>query len=169
MARTRTRRRRAAPAATYAFRPDSPISKFGISADVAGQTIEQLAHANGGAAKPEQLVDVARPRRHPLHGYFEWRDDVAAEAHRISQARNLIRAVVIQPAPSAPTYIRAFVSIVPGHGYELIAAVMSDEHKRNQLVARALAELEQMQARYAHLVELADVWTAASRARRRVA
>lgn len=154
---------------TYAFRSDSPISKFGISAEVTGRTIEQIARAHGGAARPEQLVDVARPRDHPLHDYFEWRDNVAAEAHRVAQARNLIRAVVVRALPSEPTLVRAFVNLAPGRGYELIAAVMSDEDKRNQLLARALAELEQLQARYAHLVELAEVWTAASRAKKKAA
>jgi len=151
------------------FRPDSPISKFGISAEVAGRTIEQIAIENGGHAKPEQLVDVARSNNHPLHSYFEWRDDVAAEAHRRAQARSLIQAIVIQAAPSEPVYVRAFVSIVPGRGYEMLGAVMSNEDKRNQLLARALSELEQMQTRYAHLVELADIWEAASRIRRRAA
>lgn len=169
MARSR-RRRAASTASAYAFRPDSPISRFGFSAEIAGRTIERIARENGGAARPEQLVDVARPRDHPLHGYFEWRNDVAAEAHRRSQACNLIRAVIVrQPTAAAPTYVRAFVNLAPGRGYEMIATVLSDEDKRNQLLARALAELEQMQARYAHLVELADIWVAASRARRRAA
>ena len=153
--------------ARFRFKEGSPIAKFGVSAEDAGRAIEAIAAQNGGQAKPELLVDVARNARHPLHTYFEWDDDVAGEHYRVIQARTLIRSIIIVPARGSNTVIRAFVSVDPGHGYELIADVMSDADKRAKLLARALAELEQIQARYSDLKELAEVWRAAEKVKRK--
>ena len=155
--------------ARYRFKEGSPISHFGVSAEDAGRTIEAIVARNGGQAKAEMVVEVARNVAHPLHSYFEWDDEVAGEAYRVMQARTLIRSVVIV-APLEPTkVIRAFVSVNPGEGYELIAAVMSDVDKRSKLLARALIELEQMQARYSDLCELAEVWKAAKKVKKKAA
>jgi hypothetical protein len=40
---------------------------------------------------PEAVVEAARDEASPLHGYFEWDDASAAHAHRLHQARVLIK------------------------------------------------------------------------------
>ncbi len=153
--------------AKYSFKEGSPISNFGVSAEDAGRTIEAIAARNGGQAKPEMLVDVARRVSHPLHHYFEWDDATAGEHYRVMQARALIRSVVIHVSNEPTRVIRAFVSVNPGKGYELIGDVMSDVDKRAKLLSRALIELDQMQARYSDLRELAKVWEAAARVKKK--
>lgn len=39
------------------------------------------------------VVESARPSDAPLHPFFEWDDARAAEAHRLEQARSMIRRV----------------------------------------------------------------------------
>lgn len=51
--------------------------------------------AQGGTLTPQAVVAAAKDPTNPLHNYFEWRDDIAAEAFRIDQARTLIRSVKV--------------------------------------------------------------------------
>lgn len=48
-----------------------------------------------GRLQPADVVTDARDPTSPLHSHFEWDDSVAAERHRLSQARTLIRSVKI--------------------------------------------------------------------------
>jgi hypothetical protein len=49
-----------------------------------------------GRLIPAEVVSDARDPASPLHAQFEWDDSKAAEAHRLSQARTLIRSVKIE-------------------------------------------------------------------------
>ena len=65
-----------------------------VSADIAGPELERVK-AEHGALTAELVVDEARSEDAPLHPVFEWRDEVAAEQHRMQQAYRLIRALVV--------------------------------------------------------------------------
>ena len=58
--------------------------------------IAAIAESNGGRLTPELVVEAARDPASPLHSHFEWDDPKAAAAHRLDQARTLIRSVKIQ-------------------------------------------------------------------------
>ncbi len=59
------------------------------SKEIAGrlQTLED----SKGVIKPSTVLEDARNPESPLHDKFEWDDNTAAEAHRLQQARDLIR------------------------------------------------------------------------------
>jgi hypothetical protein len=48
-----------------------------------------------GTLTPGAVVEAARPEDHPLHGQFEWDDEIAGAAYRCAQAAQLIRSVKI--------------------------------------------------------------------------
>jgi hypothetical protein len=56
-----------------------------------------------GEVSPETIVDTAKDRKSPLHQVFEWDDNVAAQEHRLHQARQLIRTIVVRPKESRPS------------------------------------------------------------------
>lgn len=59
------------------------------------------------------VLEDARSDDSPLHGYFEWDDGVAAEAHRLTQAASLIRRVkvtVIAAPEAEPIRVRAYIA-----------------------------------------------------------
>ncbi|HUD75319.1 MAG TPA: hypothetical protein VMQ76_09630, partial [Terracidiphilus sp.] len=56
--------------------------------------LRAIADKNGGLLLPEKVVEAARPVSSPLHSWFEWNDNKAAENYRIWQARQLIRVTV---------------------------------------------------------------------------
>lgn len=107
--------------------------------------LEALREAAGGLLLPAAVVEYARDPTSAMHNHFEWDDGAAAELHRLSQARAVIRAVIrIMPAGNrGPTEVRAYVSVqkdrVSGGGYRSIDDVLSDE----AMAASAAAEIEQ--------------------------
>ena len=66
-----------------------------------------------GELTPTLVVDEARPETSPLHQYFEWNDDVAAEQYRRVQASHLIRSVKItfDGETGQPRPIRGFLAV----------------------------------------------------------
>jgi len=46
-----------------------------------------------GRLTPEQVVEAATDKKHPLHGEFEWNNKKAGHLYRMEQARTLIRSV----------------------------------------------------------------------------
>jgi hypothetical protein len=64
----------------------------GVRAETVVAECERLAKRDG-AIVAKTLVNESRPTSAPLHPAFEWNDTKAAEQHRLSQARAIIRSV----------------------------------------------------------------------------
>ena len=120
---------------------------------------EQLARIEKrGALTPKAVVDASRRSNAPLHDYFEWRDDVAADKYREVQAKEIIRSVELVIEGSEPT--RAFVSVTLEGGersYVNVEAALSVQQTRDEVLATALSELRAFERKYSTLAELAEV------------
>jgi len=57
--------------------------------------LTRIYHNNGGL-KASDVLDEARSEDSPIHEYFEWDDSVAANLHRLKQARVLIRVTPVE-------------------------------------------------------------------------
>lgn len=141
---------------------------YRVPAQVVGTELERLRTRYNGRLEADMVVHVAKSSSHPLHDLFEWDDNVAAQAYRVDQARQVIRSieVVIKEAPQSKP-VRAFVSVVRDRdrSYTSVQHAMSDEALRKQVLMQAFAELEAWRRRYAELVELANVFVAIDEAR----
>ena len=134
-----------------------------VSAQTAYDTVQELYEQGKSSAK--DLVDASRPEYAPLHGLFEWDDSVAAEKYRESQARLIIRSLVIVPEDDEQQpVVRAFSKVEPvSNGlYEPTFVIMKDEGKREMLLNRAKDELKAFAVKYGNLTELAGVIDAIS-------
>lgn len=115
-----------------------------------------------GMLMPERVVEFASNPDTALHSRFTWDDTEAAKAHRLWQARVLIR-VVVREVPNTNTRepIRTYVSLgsdrKDGGGYRTLVSVMEDDELRAELLAQAKAEARRWADRYRDLVELAKV------------
>lgn len=96
--------------------------------------IEQIK----GRVTPKTLLERARPKTSPIHKLFEWDDSVAAEKHRVEQARRLIASVtitVVNVAHPVRQYHSVPVRIATGAGRrEFVTravAVANTEHMMN--------------------------------------
>jgi len=146
-----------------------PHVNIKVRAQVAGERLEKIRLTHAGRLTPEMVVKDAKPKKSPLHCAFEWDDSKAAAGYRIVQARDLIRAIIVvtDEAPDA-TPVRAFVHIEDDERhYTSVQHVMSDKQLRTQVVNRALKELTDWQKRYEELKELAVVFAAIKKVKRR--
>ena len=135
-------------------------SRIKLDAQTAGEVCGELEKE--GRLTPAELVETSRDEAAPLHGAFEWRDEIAAEKYREVQAGHIIRSLeVVITGTSEP--VRAFfpVSIVgEARCYTRTETILRDENARATLLERALAELEAFKRKYKTLGELADVFAA---------
>ena len=124
--------------------------------------LKRIAEENGGLLQPETVVDEARPESSPLHSRFEWDDGVAGENYRIWQARQLIR-VVVEVISATGEKENVFVSLTSDrrkNGYRVMTEVLSDADMRQKMLADALTELELFRDKYKRLRELAVIFSA---------
>ena len=135
------------------YRPAQGAQFDEDQAVVLGKAVEKL----GGAAKPKQIVDLARPANSPLHSMFEWDDDAAAEKYRLAQARNHLNHLeIVVTIKGKPEGTRAFHSVRVEIGdeeetermYCSVPLVRSNRKLSDQVIATALKELEGWQRRY---------------------
>ncbi len=65
--------------------------KYAVSAQIAGEIIESLP-----ARSAEDLLKAAKKKSSPIHNQFEWDDSLAAQQHRLHQARVMIKSLHIE-------------------------------------------------------------------------
>ena len=123
----------------------------------------------------EAIVDFARPDESPLHDEFEWDDTIAGAKFRLVQAGCLIRRVHVtiqKPTGGEAVSVRAYVSLasdrIEGGGYRPILEVMTDEQRYQEMLATALAELENFQRRFRELKELSPILQTIDKATKRI-
>lgn len=136
---------------TYRARPGSPLTD--ASAAKLGTFIERTFGEDGCTA--EQLVFKARPKRSPIHRYFEWDDTIAANAYREKQARDYLGAIeIVYVRNETPEHTRAYHNVVVGRNGESERAyvparvVWKQEELAYQVVSKARRELESWTDRY---------------------
>lgn len=101
----------------------------------------QLSKANGGKITADEVVRVAADPDSPLHSYFEWDDNEAANKYRTMQARALIRTCTLKITTNkrtikAPYYVRDPEADTMTQGYVETAKIRNDEDmKRDVLIA----------------------------------
>lgn len=128
-------------------------------AEVTGKVFEELANSEKGLS-PRTLVDASRDVNAPLHNEFEWRDDVAAEKYRLTQAQGIItnlRIVTVQ-ADGSQALDRAFV-VKPGgeSQYVFIQNALSREDWRDHLLEEARRECKAFLGKYRRIKALAGI------------
>lgn len=133
----------------------------GINAQEAGEALESLERSRGRRLQAADVVKAARSKRSVLHDAFEWDDGEAAREYRLTQARDMIRhVVVVSHATPEPTTHRAYVHLDEGDAgtsYIPTVVAMGDSELREQMLLRALREANSWSKRYDELVELSGV------------
>lgn len=102
-----------------------------------------------------------------LYLSLEWDNDKAAHEHRIWQVRRLISIHVVYDSGARQVVSLSIDRKQPGGGYRSIEDVLPNVDLRECMLADAVKELERVQLKYNHLHELADVWKAKDKVKRR--
>lgn len=113
----------------------------------------------GDSATPSQIVDRARDEGSELHKCFEWRDDVAAEKYRLTQAREVVCHLVIkETAREDKPPIRFFYAPEASSGYSPTMRIVRNQDVYQELLASALRDLEAFRRKYHSLTELEAIF-----------
>jgi hypothetical protein len=134
--------------------------------------MERIRSKRGGVLTPSDVVRAAQAKHSPLHNHFCWDDTKAAHEYRLWQARELIVRVTIELPEKPDTETQVFVSLRSdrsrkGGGYRHITDVMTNAELRAELLEEALADFRTWEARYQRVRELAPVFAAAKRVKRK--
>ncbi len=133
----------------------------GANADAkaVGEHLELLRKQHKGELTPSDVLEDARHDNSPLHSFFEWDDSVAAEQHRLQQARGLIRSVVAiyvrEDKPATRTKMFVHVPEPGAPHYREASHAMSQSKTREMVLKTALAELHAWKRKYKDLQEFA--------------
>lgn len=127
-----------------------------VDAQTAGNELQRI-YERDGVIEPETVVAESRTPSAPLHSCFEWDDEKAAHKYRITQAQNIIRAIVVVDEAKQPE-TRAFVNVQ--REYHPVSVVVRNPEKREILLQNALSELRWFERKYNTLQELSNVFAA---------
>lgn len=123
----------------------------------------QAIYDTHGELNEELVVEMARPKDHPLHHHFEWNNRVAGDQWRRHQAGELIRSckVVYRGGDDVPKHVRAFPSVA-AHTYVPVDEVLSNPVATEVVLNQMRREWKQMEARYGHFEEYRAMVAAAA-------
>src|SRR5260221_7803509 len=163
----RTRRTTAphVPTIRYSFREGPLPIKNAKDADPQriGEALAEIAAAGEGHLTPHATVAAARDPHNALHPYFEWDDQMAADAYRLDQARGLIRLIRIEDdtQENAPP---AFFSVSEGKAgvsYRTHADVLGSLTLQDAVLRAAERDLKAFEDRYKRLEDICEIVHAA--------
>lgn len=130
--------------------------------DTVTAELKRLEETRGLTA--ENVVRAAKSPKSVLHKHFEWDDKKAGAEYRLSQARQLIDAVVVSfvEGDQVSEPVRAFVATGPSQArYQFVITALANQESREALLKAAFSELAAFSRKYKHLNELAEVFRAA--------
>ena len=141
----------------------SGVPSRGIDPEVAYYELESI-RTKRGKLTDTCVLEEARNESHPLHNWFNWDDDVAAEEYRRLQAQNLIRSLVVVYVESPKTPVRAYQVLKkePTKSesrtvYSTTEEVLSSPEGRDKLIADAIKAAMDFRRRFKMLHELEHV------------
>lgn len=126
--------------------------------DLVKQALQALADRNDGLLTPDAVVAAARPRDSALHGFFTWDNRAAADAHRLNEARTLIRSVrvdikVDRVIVATPYFVRD-PTLAPAQGYRSLGRLQTDSELARETV---IAEMKRASGSLARAKAIAVV------------
>jgi len=142
---------------------------------IASKEVVALAEKHGGTITPEIILEEAKRKRSPLHGFFCWDNNEAANEYRRIQAQQMIRRikVTITGGENQSIRVRAFVNVieptpageepeeVEGHGincrprgiYIGFAQAFHVPDYREQMISQCKRDVESFRSKYSALAE----------------
>lgn len=117
-----------------------------------------------GELTPKVLVEVARPKTHPLHDViYDVPPNMAAERYYLQRAHDIIQSVKVKyrdPKTSKPYDIRAWNAIRSDAGdyvYKPTDEVVNDPVLKALVLREMERDWRQLHARYSQFVEFIDL------------
>jgi len=148
------------------WRSGSTFAK--ITPEDAYDELESIKQDAGGVITARAVVDRATDEDNALHDGFDWDDFSAADKHRLSTARNLIRSIQVirHETPAAEEGISVYhnISREPTEEnpsarrvYMSLDDILDDPEARRSLLEKAIKEAIVFRKNYEVLNELVQI------------
>ena len=109
-----------------------------------------------GRLTTDIVLEAATNAESPLHKVFEWDDTAAAHAHRVWQARKLIKSVRIERPDGDLTPRYMSIKIENERWYEDISLIVQDRDKYLSVLADIDTTIKDLEHRVESLIQLQD-------------
>jgi len=128
-----------------------------------------VLHRDNARLTPPLVVEKAKDEDSPIHECFEWEDGKAAYSYRLWQARNLINHITIrietEDGNEEGAEVRAFHHITismedSAKSYVPLSMVIESEDYTNQIIQRALREVQNWRMKYNQYKQLKPIYDA---------
>lgn len=142
---------------TYKYRKG--FIRPSASAEAVAKELKRIESKNGGRLTPIDVLDHAKTENNILHDAFQWDDSKAAQAHRLWQARSLIRGVIIvEQKQEAPLYNNVIITSEGSkeRHYVPITAIKADEHLYQQAKKVLMINLKAAQQSIREIIRLGE-------------
>lgn len=144
----------------------------------ATDAVKALAEKHGGTITPEIILNEAKSKHSPLHSFFCWDNNAAANEYRRIQASLLIRRIKVtyHVADDRSVRVRAFVNVVEpqdneepenieGHGinarprgiYVGFESALKVDNYRDQMIRQCKRDVESFRSKYSAISEAAKI------------
>lgn len=113
-----------------------------------------------GELVPRTIVELAVPKDHPLHSYFEWDNKIAGPKYRELQAERLIRSVRVayKDKRGHAQQVRWWHPVRSDPGvYDPLDVIAQDPISMEILLRQAEREWKAMKNRYGHLAAFWEI------------
>lgn len=132
-----------------------------MDANIVGGVVEHLEETEGAVTR-YNFLEFSTPEDSPTHSLFEWDDTVAAHKYRLKQSTIIISnlRIAYTNKRKESVLVRAFVNVSEPKQkpmYESVERALSDDRKREVILAKLQAELDSLVMRNKHITELADM------------
>lgn len=106
--------------------------------------------------KAEVVVQRAENPLSPLHKFFTWDNDKAAEEWRMMQARYLIRSfrIEIEPLQIIPAFVSLGENRIKGGGYSWTAEVLPQHDLKLNLLLTVMMDIENILRKVSEMPEV---------------
>lgn len=130
-----------------------------FKADV--QKVDSEIKGIGESATPQQVYEYAKENPDSeLYKCFEWDDRIAAEKYRLSQAQKIIQFIVRVPVNKDKPTVREYQITSQRNTYQPTKVFLVNQDEYEELLKRALSELQAFRNKYKTLSELEEVFNA---------
>ena len=141
-----------------------------------GKALAELRDELGHKATTQETLDAARPEDSPLHDYFDWDNESAAESYRMEQARVLSRSIFVRVVVQEQVVeMRQAFSVKVARkdgsvirGYVGAQRVLATPELRKQVLQDALQRAKRWREDYKTYKELGPIFEAIDRVEREI-
>jgi hypothetical protein len=136
--------------------------------------LDKIKNRHNGLLNTRDVVEEAKNKNNPLHEVFEWDDSKAGEFWRYQQARQLIGAITFEVTINNQKIIqRKYFNVSVSKGwkgktYVDLPTVLNNRKFQNQVVQRAIDEVESWRMKYIQYQKLGLIFKAIDKTKKKV-